>query len=341
MQQPLVHEVESHTHAPPTQCWPAEHGAPLPHLHAPLVQLSVSVGSHARHAPPEAPHADSEGAVQVVPEQQPLAHVSEQPVQLPATQLSPALQVAQAEPPVPHAVAEVPVWQTFAWQQPLGQLAWLQMQAPATHASPAPHGGLLPHWQLPPLQLSAFVASHAPQLAPPVPHVALDGALHTLPEQHPEGHEAASQTQTPPEQRSPTPHAAPAPQAQLPARHESALAGSHVAQPAPPVPHVASVDARQTLALQQPLAHDVASQTHAPPTQCWPATHAGPVPQVQVPAAHVSVSVESQTPHAPPATPHAPAVGEARQLLPWQHPAQVAAHPAQLPLMHASPGLHA
>jgi hypothetical protein len=35
---------------------------------------------------------------------------------------------------------------------------------------------------------------------------------------------------------------------------------------------------------QHPL-QEVASQTHEPPTQCWPVAHIGPVPHVQIPIA--------------------------------------------------------
>jgi hypothetical protein len=83
LQQPFVHDAGSHTQAPPTQCWPAEHATPAPHLHAPPPQLSVRFGSHATHAEPPPPHAVIDGVVQVLPEQQPLAHVIEHPAHAP------------------------------------------------------------------------------------------------------------------------------------------------------------------------------------------------------------------------------------------------------------------
>jgi hypothetical protein len=114
LQQPLVHEVESHTHAPPTHFCPAWHGAPAPHLQVPPLHVSESFGSHATQAAPLPPQAPSDGDVQVFPAQQPLAQLTLQPVQLPPAHASPALQVEHAEPPAPHALAELPVWQTFA-----------------------------------------------------------------------------------------------------------------------------------------------------------------------------------------------------------------------------------
>ena len=148
--------------------------------------------------------------MQVLPAQHPLAQLMLQAVQLPPAHASPALQVEQAEPPAPHAVGAVPVWETFAWQHP-AQLAELQMQAPATHASPAPQGAFVPHLQLPPPQLSLVSASHVPHAPPLVPQLALLGVLQVLPAQQPVGHEVASHTHAPPTQRWPTPHAAPLP----------------------------------------------------------------------------------------------------------------------------------
>ena len=75
-----------------------------PALHAPVPQFA--------HAPPPLPHAAAVfPSVQLVPLQQPLAHVAAEHgggiTQVPASQL-PAPQSRQAAPPVPHAVCEVP-----------------------------------------------------------------------------------------------------------------------------------------------------------------------------------------------------------------------------------------
>ena len=52
---------------------------------------------------------------------------------------------------------------------------------------------------------------------------------------------------------------------------------------------------------QQPLGHEVASQTQRPPLHRWPALHAAPLPHSQVPAAEqVSPSTALQSAHALP-----------------------------------------
>ena len=75
----------------------------------------------------------------------------------------------------------------------------------------------------------------------------------------------------------------------------------------------------QVVPEQQPVGHDVPSQTQAPFTQRWPAEHAGPVPQVHVPLlAQVSV-VPPQVLHVPPWLPHVVSVW-ASQMPPLQQP---------------------
>jgi hypothetical protein len=76
-------------------------------LHEPPVQLSARVGSHAVHEPPPPPHAESEGVLQVLPEQQPDVQVAAQLVQTPAVQL-PLVHAAQAAPPDPQAPRRLP-----------------------------------------------------------------------------------------------------------------------------------------------------------------------------------------------------------------------------------------
>lgn len=70
-QQP-VHEVLSHTHAPPTQCWPSAHAPPPPQRHTPPAQPSVVTGSHALHVPPAGPHVVNEMGSHTSPLQQPV-----------------------------------------------------------------------------------------------------------------------------------------------------------------------------------------------------------------------------------------------------------------------------
>ena len=56
----------------------------------------------------------------------------------------------------------------------------------------------------------------------------------------------------------------------------------------PLVPHCVFDGVTHTVPLQQPLAHEVASQTQLPPTQCWPAPQAAPLPHMQVPPTQLS-----------------------------------------------------
>jgi hypothetical protein len=73
-QQAFGHEVALHTQEPLTHCWPVAHTGPVPHLHAPPVQLSA-VMAHAEHAAPLVPHEDSDGeALHWLPAQQPPGH---------------------------------------------------------------------------------------------------------------------------------------------------------------------------------------------------------------------------------------------------------------------------
>jgi hypothetical protein len=195
--------------------------------------------------------------------------------------------------------------------------------------------------QLPPLQLSLVSASQVPQAPPPVPQLALLGALHVVPVQQPVEHEVASHTHAPPTQRWPTPHAAPAPHWQPPAAQLSARVVSQVAQPPPAVPHAVVDGVWQTLPLQQPLGQLAALHTHAPPTHACPAPQGAPVPHAHAPAVQRSDVVASHAPHAPPAGPHAVALVVATHVLPWQQPAHVEAQPAQLPPTQLSPAAQA
>jgi hypothetical protein len=185
------------TQTPPVQrCSPVQ-AAPVPQPHAPALQLSLTIGSHAEHC----------------------------------------------TPPVPQASA-VPVMQTLLAQQPLGQVAGVQAgatQAPPTHCWPPPQAGLAPHLQAPAAQVSAVFESHIAQTEPPVPHMPSDGVfMQVSPEQQPLAHDVASQTQAPPTHRVPAPHAGPVPQAQLPPAQVSEIAGSHAAQASPGAPQVPS-----------------------------------------------------------------------------------------------------
>jgi hypothetical protein len=86
-QHPVGQEAALQTHAPPTHACPAPQAAPVPHLHAPPLQVSEVVGSHFTHALPAAPQAAVLGVVQVEPKQHPVVQVAEHPEQVPATQV--------------------------------------------------------------------------------------------------------------------------------------------------------------------------------------------------------------------------------------------------------------
>ena len=74
-QQPPVHEIASHTHAPDTQRCPAPHIPLAPQVHAPAVQRSARVGSQLVHAPPAIPQLVALAGWHVDPEQHPLGQL--------------------------------------------------------------------------------------------------------------------------------------------------------------------------------------------------------------------------------------------------------------------------
>lgn len=81
---------------------------------------------------------------------------------------------------------------------------------------------------------------------------------------------------------------------------------SQVTHATPLAPQVASVGALHTEPVQQPVGHDVASQTQAPPTQRWPLAQAAPLPQRQAPCTEqVSALLGSQATHIAAPIPHA------------------------------------
>ena len=72
-------------------------------MHAPLVQPSATVVLHAVHAPPIGPQFCTEGGSHVLPLQQPVEHVCEQPSHALFTHMVPFEHATQALPPEPHA----------------------------------------------------------------------------------------------------------------------------------------------------------------------------------------------------------------------------------------------
>ena len=322
LQQPLGHEVALHTQLPPTHCWPAAHAAPPPQAQAPTaLQLSAVVGSQAVQRLPAAPQAVSDGVMQPPRRpQQPRgqevwSHTQAPPTQcVPVPQAGPVPQLhtplvqvsvlpagqvrAQAPPPVPQAAGWF-TWHTPPWQQPVGHDVASQTQAPREQRCPAEQAAPGPQWHAPPAQLSAFVASHDAQAAPPAPQVLALGALQVVPEQQPFGQEVASHTQAPPTQRWPAPHAAPGPQWQPPPMQLSAFVASQAVHAPPAAPQVARLAGLQVVPEQQPPGQLVASQ----PEQA---------PLVQVP--------DGQPWHAAPPEPQAEVVVPLWQTLPAQQP---------------------
>jgi hypothetical protein len=126
------------------------------------------------------------------------------------------------------------VWQVlFESQHPLGHEAAVQPHFPVDvlHASPAGH--------------AAQTAPAAPQLA----FVSLAYGTQVFPLQHPFGHDVASHA-----------HVWVADAHSWPVRH-----AVHFEPPVPQTALVSLAYGTQAFPLQQPLAHDVESQTHAVP----------------------------------------------------------------------------
>lgn len=114
--------------------------------------------------------------------------------------------------------------------------------------------------------------------APP-PQVLTVGELHEVPLQQPLVHEDALHAQAPPTHCWPDTQAAPPPHEHEPAElHWSARVALHAVQLEPFAPHSPRLGDVHVVPLQQPLPHDVESQTHAPFLQCWPALQGCPLP---------------------------------------------------------------
>jgi hypothetical protein len=140
----------------------------------------------------------------------------------------------------------------------------IETQFPDAHARPPEHGGFIPHWQLPPTQLSADVMSQAAQ-ALNLPHSAGVGVLHEPLTQHP-AHEVESQTQLPLTHRLPGLQALDAPHWQVPVLEQlSAVTDEQTVQVSPFAPQVDSVGGMtQLLASQQPAEQVVPLQMQLP-----------------------------------------------------------------------------
>ena len=174
---------------------------PVPHLQAPdAEQLSARVVSHETQGVPPVPQLANEGELSHVdPEQHPVL----QPVELQSDGHTPAvhepvLQATQGPPPLPHKAVVLPGSHVVPLQQPLGHDVGSHTHAPLTHFWPDAHGPpVVPQVHLPPdVQVSELMPQET-HAAPPLPHVEREGASQVAPEQQPEGHEVASQTQVP------------------------------------------------------------------------------------------------------------------------------------------------
>lgn len=177
-----------------------------PHLHAPPLQLSDRESHTTLHWPPSAPHwLVVGGLMHVPPEQQPLPHVAAlQPWHVWPTQVC-APHDWHSAPPLPHAVFALPATHvpfTVAVQQPDGHEAALHTHWPPTQRWLAPHATPPPQRHAPPAQPLAVFGSQAAHVLPFGPHWLALCAVMQLPfgpVQQPDEHEAALQTQTPPE----------------------------------------------------------------------------------------------------------------------------------------------
>jgi hypothetical protein len=341
LQQPFGHDAASHTQLPATQLVPAPQAAPAPHRHPPeAAQLSAREGSQVTQAAPPVPHAVADPAVvQVEPEQQPPGQLDElQSAQAPPAQ-APLAQLWQAAPPVPQAVALLPGRQLVPEQHPPGHEVPSQTHAPPTQRAPLGHAAPVPHTQAPPAEQASAVRSQRTHAPPDLPHAVSEAGRQVDPAQQPVGHDVASQTQLPPRQRWPAPQDGPAPQAHEPAAVQwSAVAALQVVQAPPPAPQRASVAETQLVPSQQPVGHEVASQTQAPATQRRPAPHTGPLPHAQLPDGEQRSAVSASQPtHAAPPNPQVASEG-ALQVAPEQQPfGHEVRQPLQLPFVQLSP----
>ncbi len=274
-QQPFEHEVALQTQLPEEQVWPETHWAPVPQPQVPFdSQALARLVLQATQAPPSIPQAETEGVVQVVPEQQPVG----QPV-LSQTQPLPVqcCPVAQAAPPLQVQLPEE--------LQPLARVVLQDEQATPLSPQLVLVGGLM---QVTPLQqpfaqldesqpVQAWLTqvlgeAHAAQLAPFFPQAELEVPAWQRPllSQQPFGQEVASQTQLPLTQWVPVPQAAWVPQAQAPLLLQwSEVLVLQATQTAPFTPQVVGKFwvVTQEVPLQQPVGQEVALQTQAPPSQ--------------------------------------------------------------------------
>lgn len=207
-------------------------------------------------------------------------------------------QAAHVEPAAPQAaLVSLPSGtHTFPSQHPWGHVVALQMHWPAVASLDVSH---------------AWVAAHAAQPTPPVPHsllFSLAHGTHALPLQQPSGHEVGSQTHWP-----------------VVVLHSWPV--THVVQVEPAGPHSALVSlpsATHRLPSQHPPGHVDASQMHWPEVASLEVSQACPVVHAAQPA---------------PPIPHSESLSleTAMHELPLQQPRHEVPPHVQAPAEHDSP----
>ena len=298
---------------------------------------------HATQAPPAVPQLFTDGMLQVLPVQQPLAQVwALHPAQAPLKQPWPIGQIAHMLPAAPQDWVVLPGRQVVPLQQPLQESA-LQTHWPPRHCWVSAHEGPLPQRQAPATQESLAIPLQVVQAPPPIPQSPTDGTAQALLRQQPFGHDCALQTHWLLLQRCPTAHCAPLPQRQPWAVQTVERVASQAAQATPLVPQVISDDMVQVAPAQQPIGHDAALQTQAPATQRWPAPQAAPMPHAHLPARQESATLALQATQAAAPVPQFISVGIMLQVLPAQQPMQLFGlqAPRQTPLVHMPMLAHA
>jgi hypothetical protein len=193
--------------------------------------------------------------------------------------------------------------------EPLQQPAHVvlsQTHTPLEQRCPVAHAGPPPQVHVPPDEHPSPAEPHDWHVEPPVPHDGpVGGDVHTLPLQHPLGHDAELQTHAPPLQIWPAAHGGPAPHAHAPEGEQlSACVGLQPTQELPSVPQLERDGVVHEVPLQHPVLHEVALQTHCPVTHTCPGPQAAEVPQLHCPLAEqLSAVAGSHAAQAAPAVP--------------------------------------
>jgi hypothetical protein len=286
---------------------------------------------------------ENDEGLHVAPEQQPVAQlVLLHALHAPAVHVCGLAHVSHAPPPEPHEAGVSPGSHVGPEQHPLGHVFGLQAHTPPTQACPAAHAAPPPQVHTPAAAHPSALDPQLVQVPPPLPQERRDlPCSQVVPEQHPDPHDVASHSQVPAaEHACPGAHAGPEPHAHAPAMHLFATFGAQATHAEPLVPQLAGDAVVHVPFAQHPFGHDVASQTHLPPEQCWPSLQGAPPPQAHVPErAQASAVVGLHATHAPPAAPHAPRDG-LLHVGPEQHPAQLPAHPLHAPAVQVSAAPH-